>query len=129
MRRGDNMAGASPSKVSKAKNIKFVTTNTPRDQTIDPMSVGGNYAITRDGMIIEIAEAQDQATVTIIGGIDTFASEKQSRPYSFYITQRQKIAVYQILKQLAVTTDKGKISADNPLLERLVTSTYSNYCG
>jgi hypothetical protein len=123
------MAGASPSKVARAKNINFVTTNTPRDQVVDPMSVGGNYAITKDGMVIEISEAQDQATVTIIGGIDTFANEKQSRPYSFYITQRQKIAVYQILKELAVTTDKGKLTADNPLLERLVTSTYSNYCG
>ena len=124
------MASASPSKVARAKNLYFRTTDTPRDKIIDPNSQGGNYVITRDGNIIEISEASgEQAAITVIGGIDTFENEKQPRPYSFYLTQRQKITIYQILRELATTTDKAQVHSDNELLDLLITNTYSNYCG
>ena len=125
------MEQAAPSKVAKAKNLYFKTTDTPRGTVINKQSLGGNYVIDVDGAIYEVsATSGETAAITIVGGIDTFVNEKQPRPYAFYLTQRQKISLYGILKELATTTDKGQVHADeNELLNYLITNTYSNYCG
>jgi hypothetical protein len=125
------MQQASPNKVAKAKNLYFKTTDTPRGQNINKASLGGNYVIDVDGSIYEVSAAEGEtAAITIIGGIDTFVSEKQYRPYVFYLTQRQKITIYNILREIATVTDKAQIhAAENELLDHLLTNTYSNYCG
>ena len=125
------MQQASPNKVARAKNLYFKTTDTPRGEVIDKASLGGNYVIDVDGFIYEISETSGEtAAVTIIGGIDIFVHEKEYRPYVFYLTQRQKITLYSILKEVATVTDKAQIhAAENELLDHLLTNTYSNYCG
>jgi hypothetical protein len=125
------MQQAGPGKVAKAKNLYFKTTDTPRGTVINKQSLGGNYVIDVDGAIYEVSEASGEtAAITIIGGIDTFVHEKEYRPYVFYLTQRQKITLYSILKEVATVTDKAQIhAAENELLDHLLTNTYSNYCG
>ena len=125
------MNQAGPGKVAKAKNLYFKTTDTPRGTIVNKASLGGNYVIDVDGNIYEVSAASGEtAAITIIGGIDTFVNEKEYRPYSFYLTQRQKITLYSILKEVATISDKAEIhAAENEILDYLLTNTYSNYCG
>lgn len=125
------MKQVGPGKVASAKNLYFKTTDTPRGTNVDKASLGGNYVIDIDGNIYEISEASGEtAAITIVGGIDTFVNEKAYRPYSFYLTQRQRIILYNILRELAVISDKAEIhAAENEMLDQLLTNTYSNYCG
>jgi hypothetical protein len=129
--RVDDMNQASASKIAKAKNLYFKTTNTPRGTKLNLSSLGGNYVIDIDGTVYEISEASgESAAITVVGGIDTFVNEKQYRPYVTYLTQRQKMIIYSILKELAQNTIKAELSAgDNTMLESLIKSVYRNYCG
>ena len=120
-----------PGKVAQAKNLYFKTSGDPRGTKVDIKGLGGNYVIDIDGAIYEVsASSGESAAITIVGGVDTFVNEKQYRPYSFYLTQRQKLSIYEILRELSQVTVKAQLSAgDNEILDFLVTNTYSNYCG
>ena len=120
-----------PGKVAQAKNLYFRTSGDPRGSKVDIASMGGNYVIDIDGAIYEVSAASgESAAITIVGGIDTFVNEKQYRPYSFYISQRQKLSLYEILRELSKVTIKAQLSAgDNEVLDYLISNTYSNYCG
>jgi D-arabinose 1-dehydrogenase-like Zn-dependent alcohol dehydrogenase len=125
------MNQVSATKIAKAKNLYFKTTDTPRGTKLDLNSLGGNYVIDIDGTVYEISESSgESASITIVGGIDTFVNEKKYRPYVTYLTQRQKMVLYSILKELAQNTIKAEVSAgDNTMIDSLVKSVYRNYCG
>jgi peroxiredoxin len=125
------MNQVSASKIAKAKNLYFKTTNTARGTKLNLSSLGGNYVIDIDGTVYEISEASgESAAITVVGGIDTFVNEKQYRPYLDYLSQRQKVVIYSILKELAQNTIKAELSAgDNTMLDNLIKSVYRNYCG
>ena len=125
------MNQVSASKIAKAKNLYFKTTDTPRGTKLDLSSLGGNYVIDVEGTVYEISESSgESASITIVGGIDTFVNEKKYRPYVTYLTQRQKMVIYGILKELAQYTIKAEVSAgDNTMIDSLVKSVYRNYCG
>ena len=119
-----------PGAVGSCKNLYFKLTDTYRDEDIDPASQGGNFVIDKDGTIYKIGDPQpNSAAITVIGGKDTFSHEKQKRPDTFYITQRQKVTLYKILSELASKTNKAELHSDNTTLEHLVCSVYANYCG
>jgi hypothetical protein len=119
-----------PGAVAASKNIYFSTTQTQREQSVEIDAVGGNFVIDSHGLIHQISPGdQNQATVTFIGGIDTFINEKEFRTPSFYLTQKQKITLYGILKILAKSSSNSELSGDDPTLDLLVTSIYGNYCG
>ena len=119
-----------PGTVGSNKNLYFKVTDTFRDQNIDPASQDGNFVIDIDGVIYKISDPQpNNAAITVIGGRDTFSHEKADRPYVFYITQKQKVAIYKILKELAKNTNKAELHSDNTVLDHIISSTYTNYCG
>jgi hypothetical protein len=143
-----------PGAVASCKNLYFTLTNTYRDEDVNIAgtdasnqttsqvtsggggdipgitNVGGNFVIDICGTIYKVSEPQpDSASITVIGGRDNFTHEKQSRPSVFYITQRQKMIIYKILFELASKTNKAELHSDNSVLEQIITSTYSNYCG
>lgn len=119
-----------PGQVASSKNLYFTLSKTPRDAAVDITTFSGNYAIELDGEIYKISEPPaDTAAITIVGGIDTFVNEKEYRPYKFYLTQRQKVTLYKIMKELARVTEKAEIHSDDSLLDHLLLNTYSNYCG
>ena len=119
-----------PGTVARCKNLYFSISDTERGDTVDVGSLSGNFAIQIDGSIYKISEPpQDSAAITVVGGRDTFVNEKQYRPYSFYITQRQKVTIYKIMKELSQVTNTAQLHSDNELLDQLILNTYANYCG
>ena len=118
-----------PNLVAKSNSISFTTTDTLRNDAVDVGSVDSNYVISLDGAINQNSEAGDSATVTIVGGNDTFANEKQQREPMFYMTSRQKLAIYAILRSLANRTATASVSSDIPILNTIVNATYTNFRG
>ena len=116
--------------VAKSKNLYFKLSENPRDENVNITTLGGNYVIDRDGAIYQLSQApQDTAAITIVGGADTFAMEKENRPHLVYLTPKQKISIYNILKDAASLSSTSQIYSDNDVLNDLVTSVYYNYCG
>lgn len=120
-----------PPKVARSKNLTFSSTKTLRGQSVDVNSVSSNFVIDTHGEIFQLSEpSPDSATITLVGGLDTFVNEKQTRDPIFYITQKQKNTVYAILRELAVNTDNAQVTcSDSDVFDRLVSSAYYNYCG
>lgn len=119
-----------PNKVSQANEITFSTTNTLRNEPVNVGSINANYVVSIDGVINENRAATGtSATVVLVGGNDTFIAEKQPREPMFYMTVRQKLAVYAILKSLATRTDQASVSSDVPILDSIVKATYTNFRG
>lgn len=119
-----------PGSVAASKNLYFTVTNTLRGEKVDVGSQSGNFVIDIDGTIYKISEPQpNSGAVTVIGGKDTFVHEKAERPYSFYITQRQKVSIYKIMFELAKVTRNAELHSDSEVLDHLITNTYSNYRG
>ena len=119
-----------PGTVAKSKNLYFALSNTQRGEQVDINGLSGNYAIQIDGTIYKISDPPEgSAAITVIGGQDTFVNEKQYRPYSFYITQRQKVTIYKIMKELSQVTNTAQLHSDDTLLDHLILNTYANYCG
>jgi hypothetical protein len=115
-----------PGKVAKNKDLYFTFTNTTRNTKVDINSVGGNYVIDVEGSIYELSEGK---AVTLIGGKNDFANEKETRTGFLYVTQRQKQTVYKILKELALSSDTAQVMSDNEEFDMVVRNTYRNYCG
>jgi hypothetical protein len=119
-----------PNKVSMANEISFATTNTLRNETVDIGSIDANYVVSIDGVINENKPVTGtSATVVLVGGNDTFVHEKQPREPMFYMTVRQKLTIYAILKALATRTDTASVSASVPILDTIVKATYTNFRG
>jgi len=119
-----------PNKVSQSNELTFSTTNTLRNESVDVGSIDANYVISIDGVINENkSNAGASATIVLIGGNDTFVAEKQPREPMFYMTVRQKLTIYAILKSLAARTDAGIVSSDVPILDTIVKATYTNFRG
>jgi hypothetical protein len=119
-----------PNKVSMVNEISFATTNTLRNETVDIGSIDANYVVSIDGVINENKPVTGtSATVVLVGGNDTFVHEKQPREPMFYMTVRQKLTIYAILKALATRTDTASVSASVPILDTIVKATYTNFRG
>lgn len=120
-----------PPKVARSKNLEFSTTKTQRGQTVDINSVSTNYVIDTHGEIFKISDpSPESATIALIGGLDTFVNEKETRNPVFYITQKQKNTVYAILRELSINTDSAQVTcSDSDVFDKLVSSAYFNYCG
>ena len=119
-----------PNKVAQASELSFSTTNTLRNETVDVGAIDANYVISIDGVINENrAVTGTSATIVLVGGNDTFIAEKQPRDPMFYMTVRQKLTVYAILKTLATRTDTAQVSSDVPIFDTIVKATYTNFRG
>lgn len=117
--------------VAKSKNLSFSLTNSLRGEKVNIDSYGGNFFIDIHGQIFKLSEpSSESASIIVEGGLDTFINEKQYREPIFYLTQKQKNIIYNILRELSILTDVSNVSSpDSEILDRLVSSTYFNYCG
>lgn len=115
--------------VSQSTNLSFSTTKTLRNETVNVSQVNSDFVIDIDGIIYKNKEPTDSATVTLVGGYDTFAHAKKDVAPKFYITERQKVTIYAILRSLAVKTDKATVNGDSEELDQIVDAIYFNYCG
>lgn len=124
------MTVVGPDQVASYVNLYFSTTNTLRGYDIDLNSIEANYIINVDGKIyLKNEPSKNYATVKLVGGLSSFVNEKQpSEPY-FYMSDRQKVTIYNILKAVAGKTDRAEISSTVQTLDYIVSSTYRNYCG
>lgn len=116
--------------VSRFNNFHFSTTQTLRNQYVDIKSLNCDFVIDIDGTIYQNrTPTPNQAYIILVGGLDTFINEKVVREPRFYMTERQKVILYNILKQVAIRTDAAQISSDTEELQQIAYATYFNYCG
>jgi len=126
------MNKVSPTAIAYSKNLSFDFSNTVRDQNINLDDYASyTFILDIDGSIYQSAAAnEDNASIVVIGGIDTFANEKMERLSSnFFITESQKIVLYKALKELSKFYDSANITSSNDKLELSLNALYSNYCG
>lgn len=116
--------------VARYDNLYFSTTKTLRNETVNIAEVNANYVINVDGTIYENKPSTGQhATITLVGGYDTFVHSKSKETPKFYMTERQKVTIYNILNSLSKRIDTAEIAADNEILDLIVSATYRNFCG
>ena len=116
--------------VASSVNLYFSTTNTLRGYDIDLNSIQANYIIDVNGTIYKnIEPTQNYATVKLVGGLDGFVNTKQPEDSAFYMSIRQKVTIYNILKAVARRTDGAQITSSVSTLDAIVNGTYKNYCG
>jgi len=119
-----------PAFVARSSNIEFSTTKTLRNEDVDIQSLSANFVLDLNGTIYKLSDpSPDSATVILVGGLDTFIHEKNKRDPKFYMTTRQKVVIYNILKIVAQNTDTAKITGTDGVLDQIVHATYFNYCG
>lgn len=119
-----------PSRVSQFNTLTFSTTDTLRNELVDIASINADYVVSIDGVINQNREpGGSAATVVFVGGNDTFVGEKQSREPMFYMTVRQKLTLYSIIRQLATRTDLATVGSSVPIFDTIVKATYSNFRG
>ena len=119
-----------PSYPARYRNLTFNITRTLRNEVVQLASLDGNFVIDIRGDIYLMSEPTgDDATITIVGGVDTFIGAKVERTPLPYLSQRQQVAIYSILKQLSVLTDAAQIESNDDAIYEFVNSTYYNFCG
>ena len=119
-----------PGTVSRINSLSFTTSQTLRDASVDLSSLNADFVISIDGTIYSLKSSiPTQATVMLEGGLDTFINEKSPRYSMFYMTERQKLAIYAILRSLANRTSTARVTSDNSTLNQIARATYINYLG
>ncbi|CAB5221170.1 hypothetical protein UFOVP247_98 [uncultured Caudovirales phage] len=119
-----------PAYVARSMNIAFSISGTLRNESVEISKLGTNFVIGLDGAIYKNSEpSPTSATVMLVGGDDTFINEKNKRAGKFYMTERQKVTLYAILKNVALMSDTAQITSDHPVLQQIAYATYFNYCG
>jgi hypothetical protein len=115
---------------ARFRNLTFNITSTPRNENVRISSLDGNFVIDIKGNIYLLNEPTgDDAVITIVGGIDTFVNAKIQEAPLPYLTQRQQVAIYSILKQLSVLTDAAQLDSNDVTISEYVNSAYFNFCG
>lgn len=115
---------------ARFRNLTFNITSTPRNENVQISSLDGNFVIDIKGNIYLLNEPTgDDAVITIVGGIDTFVNAKIQEAPLPYLTQRQQVAIYSILKQLSVLTDAAQLDSNDVTISEYVNSAYFNFCG
>lgn len=117
--------------VARSTNITFETSQTLRNEVVNIDQFNTDFVIDINGAIYKLSEPMDgQATVTIVGGLDTFVNEKIYREPLPYLTQLQKNTLYSILKELATFTDAATVQCSNDtIIDDFINSAYFNFCG
>lgn len=118
--------------ISYSKNLTFNFSNTKRNEVINLSNYSSsNYIIDINGTVyMGSSPSEDSATVTIIGGNDTFIHEKATRLESnFYLSEPQKVVLYGIMREHCKWGDSAEITSDNDKLEQSLNALYRNYCG
>lgn len=106
------------------------TTKTLRNEPVNIGSVDADYVVDLDGSIYQNrTPPPNQAYVVFVGGLDTFTNEKVYRSPAFYMTERQRITLYNIMRRVANLTDSASITSDDDTLQLIAQATYLNYCG
>ena len=120
---------ASPSIFKGLTSLDFVYTYHYRDDYVDINRVSQNIIIDRDGTIYGSASGTS-ATIALVGGYDTFRHEKEKRHAGGYITERQKVTLYKVMKIVAIGSDDATITSSvDGELESLIQNLYFNCCG
>ena len=126
------MNTVSPLAVAYCRNLSFNFTNTLKEEQInydDYMDY--TFLIDVDGLVYQMNEANEMsAGIVIVGGVNKFVNEKMERTVSnFFLTEPQKVVLYQIMKELSKYTDSAQITSDNDKLQQSLYALYKNYCG
>lgn len=124
------MAIVGPKAVAQYDYLYITTTRTYRDEDVDVSSVGGDFVIDQRGSVYQNrTPTPGQAHVVLVGGIDTYTHAKDPMAPIFYMTERQKITLYAIMRELSIRTDAAQITSSDQVLEQIAKSTYVNYVG
>jgi len=119
-----------PKTVSQYQYLYITTTRTYRDEDVDTSSIGGDFVIDQRGTVYQNRPpVPGQAHIILVGGIDTYTHAKDPMAPIFYMTERQKVTLYSILRELAIRTDAAQITSSERVLEQIAKSTYINYVG
>jgi hypothetical protein len=126
------MQEVSPLAVSHCKDLTFDFSLTKRNEYVDLNKYSSySFIIDVNGKVYQSGScSEQQATVLVVGGLDTFINEKVSRTPSFYVTEPQKVTIYAIIRDLAHYSNDSKISSSNSdKLEQSINALYQNYIG
>lgn len=124
------MRRVDPSAIISGLKYTFEFTFTLRNETVDINSYECNYIIDIDGSIYEKNPTSSDIKIKIVGGIDTFINEKETRAtLNFFLTDGQKIVLYRIIREISKKTDSAIIEANQEKLMTFLQSLYTNYCG
>lgn len=118
--------------ISYSKNLTFNFSNTKRNENVNLSNYSSsNYVIDINGTVyLGSSPSEDSATITIIGGNDTFINEKATRLESnFYLSEPQKVVLYGIMREHCKWGDTAEITSDNDKLEQSLNALFRNYCG
>lgn len=121
-----------PDAVARSTNLYFSISKHLRNEVVNISSINANYVISINGQIHQNkapSSGASQATIVLVGGFDTFIHSKDPKVPRFYMTERQKVTIYNILKSLSSFTDKAEVASDIETLDLIVNATYKNYCG
>jgi len=122
----------SPEAVSYSKDLYFTFSKTLKDEKVNLNDYASStFIIDIDGTVYQGAQANhDNASITLIGGINMFINSKAVYSASqYYITEQQKITLYKIMREQARYYDSSTITSDNDKLEQSLNALYLNYCG
>lgn len=121
----------SPEAVAHSKNLQFAFSGTLRNESVDLNQYlsEASYVMDINGDIYQGQSASDdQASIVIIGGDDRFIGEKADRLASnFFYTEPQKIALYKMIKELALNSPNANITCDSDKLEQVLNALLKNY--
>lgn len=120
-----------PSDLSRATSYTFNFTYTLRGEPVNLGQLSGDVILDVNGAFYQKGQASDSITIDVIGGIDKYIHAKSSTtPYPFYISQAQKISLYNLMRSaVAGKSTDIQITSNNESLESFITHLYLNFKG
>jgi hypothetical protein len=115
--------------ISKADNFVFEFSYSFKGESINLSNISG-VILDVNGAFYTNSDVSETVNVTVIGGIDKFINTKgSSTTYPFFISEQQKIALYNLFRLVARRTDFAQIECENQNLQIMLDSLYQNYIG
>lgn len=119
-----------PKTVSQgAESLILSFSYTRRDENVRASSLNADYIMDVTGEIFQKSKGSKQVRLMILGGDNRFFHEKGDRPQQTFMTTLQKVALANIIKELARTNEFATITSDDDHLRSVGESLMRGFTG
>lgn len=118
-----------PASLSNAESLILSFSYTRRDENVSASDLNADYIMDTTGEIFQRSSGGKSIRLMILGGDNRFFHEKGDRPRLSFMTTLQKVALANIIREIARRNEFATITSEDDHLKAIGDSLFRGFTG